>query len=93
MNTICAIVGFVLGVIIFLVLMRRLNFLFVTFYTIFFIFGISVVIGYIIAKLFLWIAIIAIVIGIIIWLASPAKAKENENTVNDNTVNNNGSDK
>ncbi len=77
MNAICGIVGFVLGVIIFLILMNRLSFIFVSFYTIAFVFGISVILGFIIAKLFLWLAIIGIVIGLIVWLVSPSKPKEN----------------
>lgn len=80
METLINILGFIFGVAIFLVMMRYLDFLFVNFLTIIFIFGISLALGVIIAKVFWWIAIIGIVICIIVWLLSPKKTDETEKT-------------
>lgn len=80
METLISILGFIFGVAIFLVMMRYLDFLFVNFLTIIFIFCISLALGVIIAKVFWWIAIIGIVICIIVWLLSPKKNDEDEKT-------------
>ena len=63
-----AVLGFILGVIIFLAMLSKLRVIFMGYYVMIFFFMISLALGMILAKLFSWLVIILIVIGVIAYL-------------------------
>lgn len=63
-----AVLGFILGVIIFLIMLSKLRVIFMGYYVMVFFFMISLALGMILAKIFSWLVIILIVIGVIAYL-------------------------
>lgn len=63
-----AVLGFILGVIIFLIMLSKLRVIFMGYYVMVFFFVISLAVGMILAKIFSWLVIILIVIGVIAYL-------------------------
>lgn len=78
MDALAGVIGFILGVILFVVIYKKLSLIFASFRTLAFLFFISLVLGVIIAKVFLWLAIIGAVVGAILWLFLPDKKEEEE---------------
>ena len=66
METIQSVLGFVLGVIIFVIIFSKMKFFFISHATLVFIFMISLALCIIAAKLLSWLVIILVVIGAII---------------------------
>ncbi len=83
--------GFILGVVIFLVILSSMKFLFMGFYSMLFFFFISLCLGLIIAKFLSWLVIILIVIGIGFFIycklsdSSGSSEKTDESTQNQET--------
>lgn len=63
-----AVLGFILGVIIFLIMLSKLRVIFMGYYVMVFFFMISLALGMILAKIFSWLVVILIVIGVIAYL-------------------------
>lgn len=82
MEAIQAVLGFILGVIIFLIMLSKLRVWFMSYYSLVFFFLISLALGVILAKVLSWFIIILIVIGIIVFiytkLTAPPKGNEEE---------------
>ena len=82
MEAIQAVLGFILGVIIFLIVLSKLRVWFMSYYSLVFFFLISLALGVILAKVLSWFIIILIVIGIIAFiytkLTAPPKGNEEE---------------
>lgn len=78
-----AVLGFILGVIIFLLILSKLRVLFMGYYVMIFFFFISLCLGMILAKFLSWLVIILIVLGIILYIyfklnpSSPTQTDEN----------------
>lgn len=87
-----AVLGFILGVIIFLLILSKLRVLFMGYYVMIFFFFISLCLGMILAKFLSWLVIILIVLGIILYIyfklnpSSPTQT--NENSENSEEANN-----
>lgn len=85
-----AVLGFILGVVIFLVILASMKFLFMGFYSMLFFFFISLCLGMILAKFLSWLVIILIVIGIGFYIyckltSPPSSDNKNENNQNEET--------
>ncbi len=74
--------GFILGVIIFLVMLSKLRVWFISYYSLVFFFIISLALGVILAKVLSWFIIILIVIGVVIYiymkLTAPPKKEDGD---------------
>ncbi len=63
-----AVLGFILGVVIFLIILSKLRVIFMSYYVMIFFFFISLCLGMILAKFLSWLVIILIIIGIIAFI-------------------------
>ena len=63
-----AVLGFILGVVIFLIILSKLRVIFMGYYVMIFFFFISLCLGMILAKFLSWLVIILIIIGIIAFI-------------------------
>lgn len=86
-----AFLGFILGVIIFLLILYNLKIIFMGYPVMIFFFMISLAIGMILAKIFSWLVVILIVIGIVLFILSkfllndsPPSDKEGEEATTEN---------
>lgn len=74
--------GFILGVIIFLVMLSKLRVWFISYYSLVFFFIISLALGVILAKVLSWFIIILIVVGVVLYiylkLTAPPKEEDGE---------------
>lgn len=70
--------GFIFGVILFLLMLSKLRMIFVSYYSLVFFFAISLALGIILAKVLSWFIIILLVIAVIVFiylkLTSPPKS-------------------
>lgn len=80
METICGIIGFIIGIVLFVLLLNRMHFLFVNFYTLMLIFTACVGVGCFFAYIFGWIFIIVLVIAAIylLFFKKSSDTKEDE---------------
>lgn len=83
METICGIIGFIIGIVLFVLLMDRMHFLFVNFSTILFIFIACVVVGCTLAYIFGWIFLILLGCAVIYLLFFKESSKGENQSEND----------
>ncbi len=93
MQLICGILGFIIGIVIFVLLLDKMHFLFVNFITLMLIFTVCVGIGCLLAYVLGWIFIIALAIGAIylLFFNNESKNGNNQGDENSNSKDNNNS--
>lgn len=92
MQAICGIIGFIIGIVLFVLLLDRMHFLFTNFITLMLIFTVCVGVGCFFAYIFGWLFIIALVIGGGYLLFFKDSSKNNNNQDNQSEQNNNNQD-
>lgn len=85
MEAIQAGLGFVLGVIIFLIMLSKLRVWFMSYYSLVFFFIISLALGVLLAKVLSWFIIILIVIGVILFIYMKLTAPPKEEKAEDDS--------
>ncbi len=87
MQVICGIIGFIIGIVIFVLLLDKMHFLFTNFISLMLIFTVCVGIGCFFAYILGWLFIIILIIGAIYLLFFSKDSKEDNNQDNKNSSN------